>query len=119
MRHCLSSSRWSTTQQNKIVRIKTRRICCHTAKAICYDIDVFNPLTVRGKEVEREINVKDIYGSFTESVVNNKITEMTESVFVHPIIIINHVKTTGNPSSLGTCNMTLRDSVIIRVCMAI
>ena len=58
---------------------------------MCYDADVFNPLTFT-EEAEREINVKDICGSLTESFVNDKIIEMTENEFVHyQSTIINHV----------------------------
>ena len=61
------------------------------ARAMRYDADVFNPLTFT-EEAEREINVKDICGSLTESFVNDKIIEMTENEFVHyQSTIINHV----------------------------
>ena len=48
---------------------------------MCYDADVFNPLTFI-EEAEREINVKDICGSLTECSVNDKIIQMTENEFV-------------------------------------
>jgi len=63
------------------------------ARAMCYDADVFNPLTFT-EEAERKINVKDICGSLTESFANYKITEMTENEFVHyQSTIINRVDT--------------------------
>ena len=49
---------------------------------MCFDADVFNPLTFT-EEAEREINVKDIFGSLAESFVNDKIIEMTENEFIH------------------------------------
>ena len=61
------------------------------ARAMCYDADVFNPLTFI-EEAEREINVKDICGSLTECSVNDKIIQMTENEFVmYQSAIINHV----------------------------
>ena len=61
------------------------------ARAICYDADVFNPLTFIEK-AEREINVKDICRSLTECSVNDKIIQMTENEFVmYQSAIINHV----------------------------
>lgn len=44
------------------------------AKAMCFDADPFNPLTFT-EDAEREINVKDICGSLTESFVNDKIID--------------------------------------------
>ena len=38
---------------------------------MCYDADVFNPLTLT-EEVDREINAKEISGSLTESFVTDK-----------------------------------------------
>jgi len=62
------------------------------ARAMCYDADVFNPLTRFIEEAEREINVKDICGSLTECYVNDKIIQMTENEFVmYQFAIINHV----------------------------
>ena len=63
------------------------------ARAMCQDADVFNPLTFTGEaERELEINVKDMCDALTESFVNGKITEMTESESVHyQSTIINHV----------------------------
>jgi len=52
------------------------------ARAMCFDADVFNPLTFT-EEAEREINVKDICGSLAESFVNDKIIQMTENEFIH------------------------------------
>ena len=52
------------------------------ARAMCFDADVFNPLTLT-EEAERETNVKDICGSLAESFVNDKIIEMTENEFIH------------------------------------
>ncbi|CAH3141339.1 unnamed protein product [Porites evermanni] len=54
---------------------------------MCFDADVFNPLTFT-EEAEREINnfippVKDICGSLKEGFVNDKIIEMTENEFIH------------------------------------
>ena len=49
---------------------------------ICYDADVFNPLTST-EDAEREINVNNISGSLTESVAINNINEMTPNKFVH------------------------------------
>ena len=51
------------------------------ARAMCYDADVFNPLTFI-EEAEREINVKNIRGFLTECSVNDKIIQMTENEFV-------------------------------------
>lgn len=52
------------------------------ARAMCYDADVFNPLTFI-EEAEREIKVKDICGSLTECSVNDKIIQITENEFVN------------------------------------
>ena len=52
------------------------------ARAMCFDADVFNPLTFT-EEAEREISVKDICGFLKESFVNDKIIEMTENEFIH------------------------------------
>ena len=49
---------------------------------LCFDADVFNRLTFTG-EAEREISVKDIWGSLKESFVNEKIIEKTENEFIH------------------------------------
>ena len=51
-------------------------------RAMCYHADVFNLLTFTG-EAEREVSVKDIRSSLTESFVNNNIIEMTENEFIH------------------------------------
>ena len=45
------------------------------ARAMCYDADVFNPLTFI-EEAEREISVKDICRSLTECSVSDKIIQM-------------------------------------------
>ena len=45
---------------------------------MCFDADVFNPLTLT-EEAEREISVKDICGSLKESFVDDKIIEMSEN----------------------------------------
>ena len=72
--------------QNEIVCIAAR--CNHyyqKARAIlilCFDTDVFNRLTFTG-EAEREISVKDIWGSLKESFANEKIIEKTENEFIH------------------------------------
>ena len=61
------------------------------ARTMCYDANVFNPLTFI-EEAEREINVKDKCGSKTECSVNDKIIQMTENEFVMcQAAIINHV----------------------------
>ena len=52
------------------------------ARAMCFDADVFNPLTFT-EEAEREISVKDICGSLKESFVNDKIIEMSENEFIY------------------------------------
>ena len=52
------------------------------ARKICFDVDVFNPLSFT-EEAEREISVKDVCGSLKQSFVNDKIIEMTESEFIH------------------------------------
>ena len=49
---------------------------------LCFDTDVFNRLTFTG-EAEREISVKDIWGSLKESFANEKIIEKTENEFIH------------------------------------
>ena len=62
------------------------------ARAMCFDADVFNPLTFT-EEAEREISVKDICGSLIESFVNDKIIEMTENQFIHyQSHLIGHVE---------------------------
>ena len=52
------------------------------ARAMCFDADVFNPLTFT-EEAEREISVKDTCGSLKESFVNDKIIEMSENEFIY------------------------------------
>lgn len=52
------------------------------ARTMCFDADVFNPLTFT-EEAEREISVKDICGSLKESFVNDKIIEMSENEFIY------------------------------------
>ena len=49
---------------------------------LCFDTDVFNRLTFK-EEAEREISVKDIWGSLKESFANEKIIEKTENEFIH------------------------------------
>ena len=49
---------------------------------LCLDTDVFNRLTFK-EEAEREISVKDIWGSLKESFVNEKIIEKTVNEFIH------------------------------------
>ena len=72
--------------QNEIVCIAARcNHCYQKARAIlilCFDADVFNLLTFT-EEAEREISVKDIWGSLKESFVNEKIIEKTENEFIH------------------------------------
>ena len=70
--HGISSSRLNT-QQNEIVltfinllRQKKQRRCAHDDAALC------NPSTCT-EEAEREINVKEVCGSLTESFVNDEI----------------------------------------------
>ena len=48
------------------------------------------------------------------AVLHNEIKNETKRMFAVEMIIIG---TTGSPSSLVTVNMTLRNGVIIRVCM--
>lgn len=52
------------------------------ARAMCFGADVFDPLTFT-EEAEREIGVEDVCGSLKESIVNEKIIEMTENEFIH------------------------------------
>ena len=67
------------------------RLPAKKARMMCYDADVFNPLTFI-EDAERKINVKDICGSLTECSVNDKIIQMTENEFVmYQSAIINHV----------------------------
>ena len=68
---------------------------------MCYDADLCNPLTYT-EEAEREVNVKHICGSLTESFVNDKIIEMTENEVGHyQFAIINHVDFGGDSRRLG------------------
>jgi len=41
-------------------------------RAMCFDADVFNPLTFT-EEAEKEISLMDICGSLSESFVNDKL----------------------------------------------
>ena len=78
------------------------------ARAMCYDADVFNPLTFI-EEAEREINVKDICGSLTECSVNDKIIQMTENEFVmYQSAIINHVDSVTIEEARGMCRGSSR-----------
>ena len=82
--------------QNEIVCIAARcNHCYQKARAIlilCFDADVFNLLTFT-EEAEREISVKDIWGSLKESFVNEKIIEKTENEFIHyQFHMIGHVE---------------------------
>ena len=63
--------------------------------AMCFDADVFNPLTSTDcEEVERESSIKDICSSLKESFGNNKIIETTENEFIHyQSHMIGHVET--------------------------
>ena len=52
------------------------------ARAVCFDANVFNPLTFT-EQVEREISVNNICSSLKESLANYKIIEMTVNKFIH------------------------------------
>ena len=58
-RHCLSSTRWSTIQQNEIVRSLLPQ---KKAWAMCYNANLCKQLTCT-EEAEREINIKHVCGS--------------------------------------------------------
>ena len=62
------------------------------ARAMCFDADVFNPLTFT-EEAEREISVKNICGSLKESFVNDKIIDMSENeIIYYQSHMIGHVE---------------------------
>ena len=92
-------------------------IATKKARAMCYDVDAFNPLTFT-EEAEREISIKDMCGSSKESFVNDKIIEMTENKFIHyQSHMIGHVESVTIEEARGCVeedqeqtNTTLRRS---------
>ena len=80
---------------------------------MCFDADVFNPLTSTDcEEAERESSIKDICSSLKESFVNDKILEMTENEFIHyQSHMIGHVETV----TIEEARSSLPRLVVLRV----